>query len=785
MTRRTRVGVVSLMGVLIAALLATIVLRTHWSAALIAWSVQNTLGAESVHVEVDRLDWGTLIVQRVDIVAPTTLPGVERLVVDDVRIPLSRETLWSRPDIARIDVSVIDVMLDTTAWPVPTGATPTDSRRLPAPGDWQPDHLEQVLSHANAALSDAPWLPMVSLHVAQLTIASSDPTHQLTAVAELELISTDAHLDVTVDAVISRHGAGSVPSDSASVDARLIAGPAHLSLTVEHPSTEQRPPHTLLALAYNHLPDASAQLRLHAALQPVLDLTTRLWPVGVAEPVALTTLQALASHLREPTQTDLALSLELRPRDRVSFDWELLLSGLQHDAPTVLTAPLRITGAHLVRREVNHPNAATSQQHVSMAVETGQVMLANALELIDIAVQLESNGTTTTLLPAFDQRIAGELQVMAIAAPAWGIAEQHWRNHRLSFLVDSAASVATGDGFALNGQISILEDRLQGPIQITSPAPERWQIDVTIEPLRLDRLALHDLLPLHWPELLHVERGRVGLQASLIGDDQSLSGTADLSLDAVDLIYDRMLVEGAALQAPIHLSPSGSLSIALPALSAKRVNLGVDLHDLVVAGQLDLPVLTDIGRIPATFDLRHAQADFAGGRLTTSPTELIFSEAEIATTLHVDGVELEQLFAMLGDTLPIDGVGTLDGQLPLRLSAQGILVEQGRLQARPPGGRFAYTASTPPPGTAQAGALALRALSDFRFETLVTDVDHDQDGQLVLGIALSGNSPPLGDDQAVALNIVLEQNLPALLASLQLAAGVSDRIEARIREIFQ
>jgi hypothetical protein len=51
-----------------------------------------------------------------------------------------------------------------------------------------------------------------------------------------------------------------------------------------------------------------------------------------------------------------------------------------------------------------------------------------------------------------------------------------------------------------------------------------------------------------------------------------------------------------------------------------------------------------------------------------------------------------------------------------------------------------------------------------------------------LGLELQGRNPALQEGRPIHLNIRLEEDIPALLASLQLSGKVSEVIQERIRQ---
>jgi hypothetical protein len=151
--------------------------------------------------------------------------------------------------------------------------------------------------------------------------------------------------------------------------------------------------------------------------------------------------------------------------------------------------------------------------------------------------------------------------------------------------------------------------------------------------------------------------------------------------------------------------------------------------------------------------------------------------------LRVQGLELEQLF-ILYPTEGLAGSDTLDGLLPLRIGSAGATIEQGQLAARQPGGQLQFHSeriralgrSNP------AMQLVTQSLEDFRYATLSSQVNYDQHGKLQLDIRLEGQNPAIEKGRPIHFNISLEEDIPTLLASLQLTDKVNEIIKQRVQQ---
>lgn len=156
---------------------------------------------------------------------------------------------------------------------------------------------------------------------------------------------------------------------------------------------------------------------------------------------------------------------------------------------------------------------------------------------------------------------------------------------------------------------------------------------------------------------------------------------------------------------------------------------------------------------------------------------------------HSFTVELQHL--ALGEILQLEqqkglqGTGLLDGSLPVTWSRSGVEIHTGEVAARPPGGVVRFEASEE---TAQSFSetnsnlsLVLQALSNFHYDVLKVGLEYQQDGTLNLSMRLEGKNPDLKKGQPIHFNLTIEENIPALLKSLQVVQRIEEQIEQMLK----
>ncbi|MDR7024652.1 YdbH domain-containing protein [Pseudomonas peli] len=284
-----------------------------------------------------------------------------------------------------------------------------------------------------------------------------------------------------------------------------------------------------------------------------------------------------------------------------------------------------------------------------------------------------------------------------------------------------------------------------------------------------------------WPALLDLNNGRLNANASLtLASDQQLP-TVKLELTGKGLggIYDRTALEGLDSHITVRVDPK-QLQLELSELRLAQANPGIPLGPLQLSGSYSAALQTPT---QGQLQLRQAEAALMGGTLQLAPGQWSLAAEPLLFPIQVQGLELEQLF-ILYPTEGLAGTGTLDGRLPLQISSQGVTIVQGQLSARAPGGKLQFHSeriralgrSNP------AMQLVTQSLEDFRFTTLSSQVNYDQQGKLALAMRLEGQNPAIEQGRPIHFNINLEEDIPTLLASLQLTDKVSDIIKQRVQQ---
>jgi len=286
-----------------------------------------------------------------------------------------------------------------------------------------------------------------------------------------------------------------------------------------------------------------------------------------------------------------------------------------------------------------------------------------------------------------------------------------------------------------------------------------------------------------WPPLLTLNSGNAGVSVEFrIGPEGRLGVNGNASLKDVAGVFDRTAFSGVS--GGVFAALEGDLLTAgLSDLTVEQVNPGVSVSSIRFSGDYAAP-----GRTPMKGQLtvKEAKARFLEGALQIPAGVYDLEAGAGRVLLDIQDLSLTRLM----DVYPAEGLGGsgfLSGRLPVSFSRDGIEVVKGRVSAEAPGGRLQLPAEKLQAmlGNNQAMDLVVQALQNFHYSVLSSAIDYDKTGKLTLGLRIEGKNPDVRGGQPVILNLNLEDDIPALLTSLQLSGRVNEAVTERVRELLQ
>jgi len=265
--------------------------------------------------------------------------------------------------------------------------------------------------------------------------------------------------------------------------------------------------------------------------------------------------------------------------------------------------------------------------------------------------------------------------------------------------------------------------------------------------------------------------GTVTLVARLAYVDGTLSGPGTIATDALDFATAALgPVTGLRTSLdfsdlPTFRTPPGQL------VQVGSVNPGIEFSGGEAAIQLLGGRAVRIERL--TFP-------FAGGTLRLQPTTINPAAPDREFKLEVDGLDIAQIVNLL-KVENLYATGRFDGILPLRFSALGSRIENGRLVARAPGGTLRYVGELGD-DLPSAARLAFDALKSMRYSALSLGLNGDLDGEIVTDLRFSGeNAAPVraGGPAALPPGVPFRFNISITAPFRRLLGSVGGFSDAR------
>ncbi len=256
----------------------------------------------------------------------------------------------------------------------------------------------------------------------------------------------------------------------------------------------------------------------------------------------------------------------------------------------------------------------------------------------------------------------------------------------------------------------------------------------------------------------------------------------DLNISDAGGYYESILFSGLDYSDSITLLPTIKSS-AFADLTVRNIDVGMPIISSSVkilfseSSKGPQPIIT----------LNRLRLPLFNGEVQGNDLEIDLNEKRYDLVLVVVGLDIAEIVAMQ----QIEGLtatGKLDGYIPLTITPKGINVSDGKIVAQKKGGRIQYT---PTEGTAEieksavGSELLFRILKDLNYDSLVIDVNYEEDGEMDMQLAIKGVSPHVDERRPVHFNLNLQQNVLKLLEGLRYAEGLSDNIDKNVQKHFR
>ncbi|MGP4844750.1 intermembrane phospholipid transport protein YdbH family protein [Marinobacter sp. 1Y8] len=496
-------------------------------------------------------------------------------------------------------------------------------------------------------------------------------------------------------------------------------------------------------------------------------------------------------------QPSLPLQIAIASRGATNADFTTHVA-LPTQAPWVVhfgesrlqaTLPNLDVGDWLITRPALDLRFTGQADNQSLTIRAGQASSLNSPKLSIAGSDqwpLLKNMTAnlTSLQLAADYDAAGKaLNHLTLKGPAHltvaQLEQQQLRSQSWQFDGDFSAQL---DGLAANGVLKAKSGAL-AKLKLTAPFKGAITADVSARISGKSGGKAWAKTLSQWPALLEITDGTTAFDGHLTqrkGKPLKLDGK--LNFEKVSGIYNRMA--WTSLSGPVDLDlRDNRITARFPELSLESLNPGVPVGPIATAGDYQAST-AQLTRGQLT--LASTTAGLIGGTIRLEPDNWDLNKPPIRLPLKVSNLDLSRLMKLY-PAQNLSGTGTLSGQVPVWVGPDGVHVEAGALQAQAPGGRLTL------PGDRmrafaqgnQAMALVAEAMKDFHYSVLDSTIDYDREGTLQLGLHIEGNNPKVGQGQPIVLNINLEEDIPALLTSLQLSGRVNDAVTERVKKLLE
>ncbi len=268
---------------------------------------------------------------------------------------------------------------------------------------------------------------------------------------------------------------------------------------------------------------------------------------------------------------------------------------------------------------------------------------------------------------------------------------------------------------------------------------------------------------------------------------QSSSGTrvtsavARLVAENVSGYYHDYGVRGLSTSLVLRAEGLESIMMVRPAaLSVAAIQSGVEVTNVKTSYQARW-VLAD--PLPIV-EMKDFQCELFGGMMTSPGLVVDLASPSFTTTFSLRNLDLAKILSV-EQQRGLQGTGTLNGTLPVTITSRGMAVDDGVIEAQPPGGTIRYV-STPDSArllseSDQQLQLVAQALNNFQYSLLRVGVKYGESGMLDLKARVEGRNPDLEKTPPIHFNLTIQEHIPTLLKSLRVVESIQGIIEKKYK----
>lgn|GEM_PF-2329776 len=277
--------------------------------------------------------------------------------------------------------------------------------------------------------------------------------------------------------------------------------------------------------------------------------------------------------------------------------------------------------------------------------------------------------------------------------------------------------------------------------------------------------------PYAWDVLSGTLRTELELNWKIDDDGADYKGTMTLDANALAGHYTDVAFSGLNTGLRANLDSTKGMTLSPASLEIALLDIGIPVKQIETDFTLDVRKQRML--------VRHLSMSTLGGQLMTEPFSFDMRADKNDIILRPQSIQLQFMIDLL-ESKDIKISGSISGVIPMTIRDKTITITNGRLYSDPPGGAIHYLPGVDAENTQISDSglnLVTQTLSNFRFDSLTSDVDYTENGDLKLQMRLTGRNPDMDDRQPVILNLGVENNIPKLLRSLQATRSIEEILE--------
>ena len=279
--------------------------------------------------------------------------------------------------------------------------------------------------------------------------------------------------------------------------------------------------------------------------------------------------------------------------------------------------------------------------------------------------------------------------------------------------------------------------------------------------------------PYAWDIVLGTLHSEVEVKWKIGDDGAEYDGTMKYRANEMAGNYDDIVFSGLTTEIGGTFNSVDGITLLPSTITVALLDVGVLVSE--ITADFSINVTDEAVRVS------HVSMSALGGHFVTDPFRFSMRKESNDLVLRPQSIQL-QFMIDIAEFEDVEMSGTISGALPMTFREKKLTITNGRLKSDPPGGVVRYLPgrdAADGDGAMSDLGLVSRALANFQYDSLVSNVSYTENGDLKLQMRIVGVNPDMDDKQPVILNLGVENNIPQLLRSLQATRTIEDILERR------